>query len=74
MDRILRDLFGDGAPETTGTAASPDAGEHAARWEARQRRREDSDTRQRRHEFVDRYTAGDPAEGFTTEEAVAHLR
>jgi hypothetical protein len=29
--------------------------------------------RRRREDFVDRYVTGDPSEGFTTEEAIAHL-
>src|SRR3712207_7432954 len=27
-----------------------------------------------RSEFIERYATGDPSEGFTTEEAIAHLR
>jgi hypothetical protein len=79
MDRIMSELFGGGeaeaapAPraETTGKAADP---EREARREARQRRKADAEARRSRKEFVERYTTGDPSEGFTTEEAITHLR
>lgn len=90
MDRILNELFGDDEPEvapamtpggqtaTTETgAATTDAttdAQRQARHEARQRRQRDPDVRRRRKEFIDRYSTGDPSEGFTTAEAVAHLR
>jgi hypothetical protein len=82
MDRILKELFGDGEPEAaTATAAStsPTAEkatdpEREARREARQQRKSDAEARRKRKEFIDRYTTGDPSEGFTTDEAVAHLK
>jgi hypothetical protein len=87
MDRILKDLFGDepdpSMPPSTQTAAAeqaPDASgkrtdaEREARREARHKRRGDAEARRKRKEFVDRYTTGDPSEGFSTEEAITHLR
>lgn len=79
MDRILSELFGGDEPqaapatraETTDKPADP---EREARREARQRRKADAEARRSRKEFVERYTTGDPSEGFTTEEAIAHLR
>jgi hypothetical protein len=79
MDRILSELFGGDEPGTgTGTrsdtAGKPADPEREARREARQQRKADAEGRRSRKEFVERYTTGDPSEGFTTEEAIAHLR
>ena len=79
MDRILSDLFGGDEPEAaTGTrvdkADKPVDPEREARREARQQRKADAEARRTRKEFVERYTTGDPSEGFTSEEAIAHLR
>jgi hypothetical protein len=79
MDRILSELFGgDESQAGTGTpsdtADKPADPEREARREARQRRKADAGTRHSRKEFIERYTTGDPSEGFTTEEAIAHLR
>lgn len=81
MDRILKELFGSNdEPASTAATASatpPSANadpEREARRETRQRRKNDPDQRRTREEFVARYTTGDPAEGFTTQEAIAHLR
>jgi hypothetical protein len=85
MDKLLQQLFGDeeqpqpaaqapAAPATAKAAAAEDDATREARHEARQQRKADHEARRRRKEFVDRYTTGDPAEGFTADEAVAHLR
>ena len=79
MDRILSELFGGDEPEAgagtrSDTADKPADPEREARHEARQRRKADAATRHSRKEFVERYMTGDPSEGFTTEEAIAHLR
>lgn len=79
MDRTLRELFGDDEPEAgTGTrsdTADQQAGlERETCHEARQRRKADAETRRSRREFIERYTTGDPSQGFTTDEAIAHLR
>jgi hypothetical protein len=85
MDRILQQLFGDETePQPAPAAASAPAAQTAsapvadptreARKEARQQRKADHEARRRRKEFVDRYTTGEPSEGFTMDEAVAHLR
>ena len=83
MDRMLNDLFGlddlreaatltSGKPaESSGDAADP---EHEARRQARRQRKADRGRQRKREEFVQRYTEGDPSQGFTTAEAVAHLR
>jgi uncharacterized protein YidB (DUF937 family) len=79
MDRILGELFGGDEPDAgagtrSDTADKPADPERETRHEARQRRKADAATRHSRKEFVERYTTGDPSEGFTTEEAIAHLR
>jgi hypothetical protein len=82
MDRLLNDLFGlddlRQAADVTSKAPETDAGEddpeREARREARRRSKADRERQRKREEFVQRYTAGDPAVGFTTAEAVAHLR
>jgi hypothetical protein len=79
MDRILGEFFGSDEPEAAAStqADKPDKPadpEREARREARQRRKADAEARRKRKEFVERYTTGDPSEGFTTEEAITHLR
>lgn len=84
MDRMLKDLFGsdDEPAATPTTAATTEADatakladpEREARREARRQRKADQSHTRTRDDFVERYTTGDPAEGFTTEEAIAHLR
>jgi hypothetical protein len=79
MDRILRELFGDDEPDAAMSTRSDTADRQASperetRHEARQRRKADAETRRSRKEFIDRYTTGDPSQGFTTDEAIAHLR
>src|SRR5215216_1652463 len=79
MDRILSELFG-GDESQAGTSSRSDSAdkpvdpEREARREARHRRKADAEARRSRKEFIERYTSGDPSEGFTTEEAIAHLR
>jgi hypothetical protein len=79
MDRILSELFGGDEPGAgtdtrSDTADKPDDPERKSRREARQQRKTDAEARRSRKDFVERYTTGDPSEGFTTEEAIAHLR
>ena len=85
MDRILQQLFGDesepqpapmapGAPAAQTASARTADPTHEARREARQQRKADHEARHRRKEFIDRYTTGEPTEGFTADEAIAHLR
>lgn len=85
MDKLLQQLFGDEtqpqptAQAPTASAASTvsahnDDATREARRQARQQRKADHEARHRRKEFVDRYTTGDPSEGFTMDEAVDHLR
>jgi hypothetical protein len=90
MDKILSELFGDTPAPQPATAATPAStaatgaggttrepptdADRAARREARQRRKQEAGTHHRRKEFIDRYTTGSPSEGFSTEEAIAHLR
>jgi hypothetical protein len=79
MDRMLSELFGGDEPDAGASTRShaadrqPDP-EREARREARQRRKVDAEARRSRKEFIERYTTGDPSEGFTTDEAIAHLR
>jgi len=79
MDKILSELFGGeesdaGTGTRSDTADKPADPEREARREARQRRKADAAARRSRKEFIERYTTGDPSEGFTTEEAIAYLR
>src|SRR5215213_4974143 len=79
MDRILSELFGGDEPDAGAGTRSDTADKQAdvereLRHEARQRRKADAATRHSRKEFIERYTTGDPSEGFATEEAIAHLR
>ena len=84
MDRMLKDLFGfddepaaappPAAAAVADAAAKPADPEHEARREARRQRQANPDRQRNRADFVERYTTGDPAEGFTTEEAIAHLQ
>src|SRR5918994_4338837 len=79
MDGILSDLFGGDEPDAgTGarsdTTDKPTDPEREARREARQQRKTDAEARRSRKEFIERYTTGNPSEGFTTEEAIARLR
>jgi len=86
MDNILKELFGSDdepvAPAGASTAAAPAEpidrepereAQRAARREARQARKADPERKRNRDEFVDRYTTGSPSEGFTSEEAIAHI-
>jgi hypothetical protein len=85
MDKLLQQLFGDETqtqPTTQAPAASAastvnapdDDATREAKRQARQQRKADHEARHRRKEFVDRYTTGEPSEGFTMDEAVAHLK
>jgi hypothetical protein len=83
MDRLLNELFGAGDDEpdasvaermrragtmtSTATAASTS---HLAPEE----RHRNSQLHVQQKDFVDRYMTGNPSEGFTTEEALGHLR
>jgi hypothetical protein len=58
----------------TTVTAKPVDSDKEARREARLRRKADPDRRRKPDEFVDRYTTGDPREGFSSEEAIEHLR
>src|SRR5215213_3875236 len=79
MDRILGELFGGDEPDAgagprSDPADKPADPQRETPHDARHRRKADAATRHSRKEFVERYTTGDPSEGFTTEEAIAHLR
>jgi hypothetical protein len=85
MDSLLKDLFGIGAnepeapPAATQTAAAATTApettdeQREARREARRQRKADPDRKRKRDDFVERYTTGHPAEGFSAEEALEHL-
>ena len=84
MDRLFKDLFGGddepaaapgpAAPAAAEAAAHPADPEREARRETRRQRRADPERKRKRDDFVERYTSGDPAEGFSTDEAIEHLR
>jgi hypothetical protein len=68
VDKLLKDLFGgDDEPAVVPGPAAPAAAEATAKPVDPERKR-------KRDDFVERYTTGDPAEGFTTDEAIEHLR
>lgn len=71
---MLKDLFGGDEPAAAGATAEAADPDREARREARRQRKADQERRRTRDDFVERYTTGDPTEGFTTEEAIAHLR
>lgn len=71
---MLKDLFGGDDEPAAGTKAEAADPEREARREARRQRQADQEHRRKRDDFVERYTTGDPTEGFTTEEAIAYLR
>lgn len=71
---MLKDLFGGDEPAAAGATAEAADPDREARREARRQRKADQEHRRTRDDFVERYTTGDPTEGFTTEEAIAHLR
>lgn len=86
---LLKEFFGEADDDAVATQADP-AGEPAGRTEEerqqareakrearraeRQARRADADTEAKRAEFAARYKDGNPAEGFTAEEAIEHLQ
>jgi len=90
VDKLLKDLFGGDdepaaapPPAAPAEAAATDAAEprakrsdaeREARREARRQRKADPDRRRKRDDFVERYSTGDPSEGFTTAEALEHLQ
>ena len=81
MDRFIKEVLGgndepEAAPVSalSGPRTAPVDSDKEDRREARLRRKADPDRRRKREEFVDRYTTGDPREGFTSEEAIEHLR
>jgi hypothetical protein len=84
MDTILKELFGDDEPQappaaSTQPAAEAEPGkrteaEREARREKRRQRKADQEHQRKRNEFVERYEAGNPSEGFTTDEALGYLR
>jgi hypothetical protein len=70
MSDKLKGLFGGGEAEDTGRADDREA-RRAQRRAERKRLRELTDDE---HDFVNRYTSGNPTEGFSTEEAVNYLQ
>jgi hypothetical protein len=70
MSDQLKGLFGGGEASDTGHADDKDA-RRAERRAERQKLRDLTDDE---NDFVNRYTTGNPSEGFSTEEAVNHLQ
>lgn len=82
-EKKLKGLFGGGEADDTPTAAS--AEQPAARegrrgrgggggGGGRRRRRLSAEEAERAQDFINRYTTGDPTEGFSSEEAVSYLQ
>jgi hypothetical protein len=84
VDRMLKDLFGGddepaavpspAAPPETEATSKPVDPDREARRAARRQRRADPERKRKRDDFVERYTSGDPSEGFSADEAIEHLR
>ena len=76
MENRLKELFGGGEDDQQSSSAFHNVmeEEREARRASRQARKADPERQRRREEFIDRYTTGDPAEGFTTEEALEFIR
>lgn len=70
MSDKLKGLFGGGEAEATGNVDDREA-RRAARKAERRKLRDLTDDE---HDFVNRYTTGNPTEGFSTEEAVNYLQ
>ena len=76
MSDKLKGLFGGGEaaePDHASGAGHADDRE-ARRAERRAERQKQRDLTDDEHDFVNRYTAGSPSEGFSTEEAVNYLQ
>lgn len=80
-EKKLKGLFGGGeaddAPAAAHAADRPDRGGRERRGGGGGRRggrRRDPEERARREDFINRYTTGNPSEGFSSEEAVGYLR
>lgn len=80
-EKKLKGLFGGGeaddAPGAAQAADRPDRGgreRRGGRGGRRGGRRRDPEERARREDFINRYTTGNPSEGFSSEEAVGYLR
>lgn len=71
MSDQLKGLFGGGEASDTGHA---DNDRDARRAERREERRKLRDLTDDENDFVNRYTTGDPTEGYSTEEAVNYLQ
>lgn len=69
----LKGLFGGGEASDQGEAAPRGDGGRRRRGGGGRRRRS-AEERDRAHDFINRYTAGNPAEGFSSDEAVNYLR
>ncbi|HET7095434.1 MAG TPA: hypothetical protein VFI22_18225 [Thermomicrobiales bacterium] len=72
MSDSLKGLFGGGDQAGGGDRRAARQADREARREARQQQRsmrDDPEARQRAHEFYNRYTTGNPAEGYDTREA-----
>lgn len=70
MSDKLKGLFGGGEAGDTGHADDRDA----RRAERRAERQKHRDLTDDEHDFVNRYTTGNPTEGFSTDEAVNYLQ
>jgi hypothetical protein len=70
MSDQLKGLFGGGEAGDTGHADDRDA----RRTERRAERQKLRDLTDDEHDFVNRYTTGNPSEGFSSEEAVNYLQ
>lgn len=74
-EKKLKGLFGGGEAEAApDTQRAERQAAREARREERQRRKLSPEEQTRAEDFVQRYTSGSPAEGFSSDEAVGYLR
>jgi hypothetical protein len=70
----LKGLFGGGEAEDAPSAPTEARPRGGRRGGGRRRRRMNEEERVRAEDFVQRYTTGNPAEGFDSDEAIGYLR
>lgn len=74
MSDKLKGLFGGGEADAAGGNTGQADDREARRAERRAERQKQRDLTDDEHDFVNRYSAGNPSEGFSTEEAVNYLQ
>jgi hypothetical protein len=80
-EKELKGLFGGGEADDTPPATDPAEAERGGRGRRRGggrrgggRRRRSPEERAQQQDFINRYTSGNPTEGFSSEEAIGYLQ